>query len=265
MVNIRKSLRREVLSKVSSNERQREEDDGDGGELLHALVLVGRDGVEDEVDEVVTRLLALMQSFSNDDAVIQHVTQIRVRHWRDDDAAGRVLKLLDGLFVREVRFVIAQHIDEVINWVEKAQHLVYLTDANVQTLALLDARGGQDVELQIAQDVIVHSRERDGQVDDGIDDGLHDERGVARLAQDGARVAETRDDGALNVAGGDLEEGDDGVVGREEDGHLLSGDGEVEGREDGICFHVVGARLVARGVVPLQGANHGSFLQLEAL
>lgn len=131
MVNIRKSLRREVLSKVSSNESQREEDDGDGGELLHALVLVGRDGVKDEVDEVVTRLLALVKGFSNDDTVIQHVTQIRVRHWRDDDAAGRVLELLDSLFMREVRFVIAQDVDEVINGVEKAQHLVYLTNANV--------------------------------------------------------------------------------------------------------------------------------------
>lgn len=265
MIDIRKSFRREILPKISSNKRQRQENDCDSGQLLHALVLVGRDGVEDEINQILARLLALLQRLGDDDAVIQHVAQVRMRHGRDDDAAGRVLELLDGLFMREIRPVIAQDIDQIVNGVEEAQHLVNLADANVEALALLDAGGGQDVELQVAQDVVVHGRQGNGQVDDGVDDGLHEKRGVAGLAEDGARVAQARDNGALDVAGGDLEEGDDCVVGREEDGDLLGGNGETEGREDGVCFHVVGAGLVARGVVALQSAHHGRFLQLETL
>ena len=43
----------EILTKVSDEESQGKEEDGYGGEYLHAFVLVGAHDVEDEVDEVV--------------------------------------------------------------------------------------------------------------------------------------------------------------------------------------------------------------------
>lgn len=110
---------------------------------------------------------------------------------------------------------------------------------------MLDAGGGEDVELQVAQEVVVYCGQGEGEVDDGVDDGLDEEGGVAGFAEDGAGGAETGDDGALYVVGGGFEEGNDGVVVAEEDGDLFGGDGHVVLREGGVALHEVGAGFVA--------------------
>lgn len=51
LLNFGKVLK--ILTKEASDERQWQEDDGDGGELLHRLILVRGNGVEDEVDEIL--------------------------------------------------------------------------------------------------------------------------------------------------------------------------------------------------------------------
>lgn len=56
---------------------QRQEDDGDHGELLHAFVLGGRDGVEDEVDHAFGGALELVQIVRDQDAVVQYIGEVR--------------------------------------------------------------------------------------------------------------------------------------------------------------------------------------------
>lgn len=251
-----------ILAKKPRNKGQREKNNRHRRQLLHRLILIRRNGVEDEVNQILRRLLQLLQRLGDDDAVIQDVAQVRVRHGRHQHAARRVAQLPRRLLRRQKRAVITQHIDQIINGQQETQHLVNLADADIQTPALLDARRGDDVELQIAQNVRVGGGERDGEVDDGVNDGLDEQRGVARVADNGARGGQAGEDGPLDVGGGGLEEGDDGIVRGEEQGDLLGGDGHAVGREGGVRLHELGARLVAAGLVALERARHARLLEL---
>lgn len=117
--------------------------------------------------------------------------------------------------------MVAEDVDEVVYGVEVAEHFVDFADTYVQEAALPDARGREDIELYVAEDVSVHRCQGDGEIDDGIDDGLHEEGGIARFAEDGAWCGETGDDWALNVFCGGLKEGYHGIVVGEEDGDLF--------------------------------------------
>ncbi|KAG7153078.1 hypothetical protein HYQ46_000125 [Verticillium longisporum] len=114
---LRKRLK--VLAEIARNEGQRQEDDRDHSQLLHALVLVRRDGVEDEVNEVVGAALDLLHGFRDDDAVIEDVAEVRVRERRDDDARGRVTELARRNVGTQVGRVIAQDVDHIVDRVQK--------------------------------------------------------------------------------------------------------------------------------------------------
>lgn len=60
----------EVLTEVTSDESQWQEDNCDNGQLLHALVLVSRNGVEDQVYHMVCRLLNLRQVLRDEHTMI---------------------------------------------------------------------------------------------------------------------------------------------------------------------------------------------------
>lgn len=213
ILDLRKSLLWEILPEETSYESQRQEDNRHGRQLLHALILACRNGVEDEVDQVVARLLQLLQAFRDDDTVIEHVAEVRMRHGRDDDAGGRILEFLHGAVLGHVGLVIAEDVDKVVDGVEKGEHLVDFGYADVKTPTLVHRRRSQNIELEVADYVSVYGCQWNSEVDNSVNNGLHQERAIVGLPQDCARCAETGDDGPLYVAGGDFEKGDDSVVG----------------------------------------------------
>ena len=74
-----------VLAKVSDEESEGEEEDGDGGEDLHGLVLIGAHHVEDEVYEVVGCAPHLVERGGYHDAVVFNVSEVGVCEWGDCD------------------------------------------------------------------------------------------------------------------------------------------------------------------------------------
>jgi len=67
-----------VHAKVTGQERQWQEQDGDEGQLLHTLILVCSHGVEDQTDHVITLRAHLIEGSNNHDTVVLHISQICV-------------------------------------------------------------------------------------------------------------------------------------------------------------------------------------------
>ena len=117
-VRLRAGEAGEVLAKVADEEGQRQEEDGDGGEDLHGLVLEGAHHVENQVDEVVGGAAHLVERGGDHDAVIFDVAEVRLRYGRDGDGAERLARGDVGVGLREqslghgVRLVIAEGIDD---------------------------------------------------------------------------------------------------------------------------------------------------------
>lgn len=74
----------EVLAKVSGQESEREEENSRQRELLHGLVLVGSDRVEDQGYQSIRLSLNRVQRFLDQHTVVQHVTKISESHRRDN-------------------------------------------------------------------------------------------------------------------------------------------------------------------------------------
>ena len=74
-----------VHSKVTRQESQGQEKDGDKGQLLHALILICPHGVENETDHIVALRAHLVKRGNNHDTVIFDIAQVCVRSWRDVD------------------------------------------------------------------------------------------------------------------------------------------------------------------------------------
>lgn len=99
--------------------------------MLHGRALIRRNSIENKIDQILRRLFQLLQRFGGDDAVIQDITEVRVRQGSDNDAAGGVFQLASCLFLRHVGAVVAEDVDQVVDGVEEAEHLVDFADANV--------------------------------------------------------------------------------------------------------------------------------------
>jgi len=142
---------------------------------------------------------------------------------------------------------VAEGVDEVDGWVDGRAELGDLAGEDVEGFGVFEGGFGQDVEFQFVAGVAVGVGDGDGEVDDGLDDHA----GVAAEAESGFGAAEAVDDGEFDVVGGLLKEGNDGVVGAEEDGDLFDGDGNILLCEGGVLFHEFVAFLVGTAVVLL--------------
>ena len=125
----------------------------------------------------------------------------------------------------------------------------------VQELAVVEVWVVEDVEFELAHGVFVGGDDGDGEIDDGVDDGLHDHAAVLAAAQDRVFGAESLEDHVFDFVGGMLEEGDYGVVGQEEDADLLDADGEALGGEGGVLLEIDDAVEVVAAAVSLEGAD----------
>lgn len=107
-----------VLAKVSDEESQGQEEDGDCGEDLHGLVLVGAHDIEDEVYERIGCAPHLVQRSCNHDAVVFDVAEIGMRQGRDGDAGHGLARREVAVRLRQpalrhgVDLVVAQRIDD---------------------------------------------------------------------------------------------------------------------------------------------------------
>lgn len=247
----------EVHAEVAGEEGRGQEEDGDERELLHGFVLVGRDGVEDEVDHVVGGVAHLVDVCDDERRVVEDVGEVGVRERADGDGGGGGGAVGGaGVGVRAGGVaVVAEGVDEVDGRVDVCAELGDFAGEDVEGLGVLDGGFGEDVEFEFVDGVAVGVGDGDGEVDDGVDDGLDDHAGVAAAAERGFGAAEAVDDGPFDVVGGLLEEGDDGVVGGEEDRDLFDGDGDVLFREGGVLFHEFVAFLVRAAVVLLEGSD----------
>lgn len=69
-------------------ERQRQEQDGHNGQLLHTFILASAMGVEDEINHVICCSAHLIKSFSHENAMIFHVTKVYLGHRMYGDRGG---------------------------------------------------------------------------------------------------------------------------------------------------------------------------------
>lgn len=245
----------EVHAEVAGEEGHGQEEDGDERELLHGFVLVGRDGVEDEVDHVVCGVAHLVDVCDDERRVVEDVGEVGVREGGDGDGGGGGGAGGGAGVGAGGVAVVAEGVDEVDGGVDVCAELGDFAGEDVEGLGVFDGGFGEDVEFEFVDGVAVGVGDGDGEVDDGVDDGLDDHAGVAAAAERGFGAAEAVDDGPFDVVGGLLEEGDDGVVGGEEDGDLFDGDGDFLFREGGVLFHEFVAFLVGAAVVLLEGSD----------
>lgn len=82
----------------------------------------------------------------------------------------------------------------------------------------------EHVELELAHGVFVGGHDWHGEIDDGIDDGLHYHAAVLAAPEDGIFGAQSLEDHVFDLVGRMLEEGDYAVVGTEEDADLFDAD-----------------------------------------
>lgn len=164
---------REVHAEVAGDESQGQENDGDDRELLHGLVLPGRDGVEDQIDHAPGRLVQLVERLRDQDAVVFHVAEIRMCHGTDLDAC-------DGAegFVREdgsgnwLAFVVAESGDETGDGADEISHGGDLGCDNVQARGMLYGWFREHIEFEFADYVLVGCSYGNSKIDDGVNDGL---------------------------------------------------------------------------------------------
>lgn len=67
----------EIHAKVARQEAQRQEETRHNGQLLHRFVLIRRNRVEDQIDQVVGRPPHLVVRVLDQERVILHIAQIR--------------------------------------------------------------------------------------------------------------------------------------------------------------------------------------------
>ena len=166
----------------------------------------------------------LVDVVRDQDHVVLDVSEVCVGPGADDHRpALHGLAVFAGVCLP--RLVVSQRAHELHDGVDGVAEGRNLAGDDVQRARVPDRRVRDDVQLELVDGVAVGGTDGYGEVDDGIDDGLDDHGRVAHAAEDGLDAAEPAEDGRFDVLGGLLEEGDDGVVGAEEDGDLLYTDG----------------------------------------
>lgn len=131
LMNVGKARLLKVHTKKSRHECERHEDDGHHSELRHRTVLGRGDGVEDEADQVVRRLLQLLQLFCYDNAVIEDVAKICVGDGRYRNIASAAALRSRRLALCTLRTVVAKTFHQGLDGIQKPKHLVNLTCADV--------------------------------------------------------------------------------------------------------------------------------------
>lgn len=117
----------EVHAEISGQEGERQEEDGDDGELLHALVLQAADGVEDEVDHRVGRVPHLVEVVGHEHDVVLDIADVDLRDGADvDDGCARfgVRAVVEGVAGGNgFGFVVAERVEEVDDGVDGVAEL----------------------------------------------------------------------------------------------------------------------------------------------
>lgn len=181
--------------------------------------------------------------------VVQDVAEINSSHVADLDPAGAVAHHGEGATV------VAQGGDDAGDGREGALEHGQLAGDDVEVLRLFDDGIGEDIELELGNGVLVGADDGETQVDNSINDRLHHHTRIARGSQESRLGKEAGEDGRLDVVTRDLEEGDDGAVGGQEDGYLLDVDDLAEGGQAGVGLHVGDAFGIGTAKGALQGAH----------